>query len=61
MIIEQENRPVVAEGMTTDNAFAITAERNRHCYDAEKCNADTFCDCVCVRCMRVKRGEFQTR
>jgi len=37
------------------------AERHRHCYDAEKCNADTFCDCICKRCMGVKRGEYQTR
>ena len=32
-----------------------------HCHDAEKCNADTFCDCPCMVCMRTKRGEFQTR
>lgn len=28
-----------------------------HCYDAEKCNAETFCDCPCRACTRMKRGE----
>lgn len=59
--IESDNRPLQPEGLTSDNAAPLTGERNRHCYDAEKCNADTFCDCPCVSCMRMKRGEFSTR
>ena len=34
---------------------------NGHCHDGEKCNAETWCECPCKRCMSVKRGEFQTR
>lgn len=35
-----------------------------HCYDAEKCNSDTFCECPCRTCTRSKRGEgasYETR
>lgn len=45
----EERRPVLAP------------REQGHCYDAEKCNADTFCDCPCARCIRVKRGECSTR
>lgn len=56
--------------MVDDERDALPFEEQRpmmadrgvgHCYDAEKCNADTFCECPCRSCTRYKRGEFNTR
>lgn len=49
----QDRRPMTAD--------ELNPRPHAHCYDAEKCNAETFCDCPCVRCTRTKRGEYQTR
>lgn len=48
-----EQRPAVVD--------APTAFPRGHCHDAEKCNADTFCDCPCRKCIRSKRGEYEAR
>lgn len=48
-----ESRPVRATETEEDE----DRKQRGHCYDAEKCNADTFCDCPCRSCTRAKRGE----
>lgn len=51
---KQDSRPM--------NADELNPRPTTHCYDAEKCNAETFCDCPCQTCMRTKRGEhYETR
>ena len=46
----EETRPVV-----------LAPRDGQHCYDGEKCNADTFCNCPCRACMSLKRGEVSLR
>lgn len=56
-MIDEDRRPL--------DAGEQTEPRPRgHCYDAEKCNSDTFCECPCRTCTRTKRGEgasYETR
>lgn len=51
-----EDRSMRAELRANDETKGEDRPRG-HCYDAEKCNADTFCDCPCRACTRTKRGE----
>ena len=59
--ISDDVRPAWAQTERERIEQQIHEHPHSHCYDAEKCNAETFCDCPCARCMRTKRGEYQTR
>lgn len=54
-----ESRPL--EARRDVDAEPRDVSMTGHCHDAEKCNADTFCDCPCRTCMGTKRGDYQVR
>jgi hypothetical protein len=58
-IQQSERRPLEANRLEREDEQAPRA--SGHCYDAEKCNAETFCDCPCRACTRTKRGEYERR